>query len=47
MANEAYFNSKRSLFQVQMNPISMADEAYFVYCISKIVRDKTKIVRDA
>ena len=30
MANEAYFDGKRSLFQVQMKPISSADEAYFV-----------------
>lgn len=44
---EAYFNGKWSLFQWQMKPISSADEAYLVYCISKIVRDKTKIVRDA
>ena len=47
MANEAYFNGKWSLFQWQTKPISSADEAYLVYCISKIVRDKTKIVRDA
>lgn len=47
MATEAYFNGKRSLFQMQMKPISMADEAFFLYCISKIVRDKTQIVRDA
>ena len=44
---EAYFNGKWSLLQRQMKPISSADEAYLVYCISKIVRDKTKIVRDA
>ena len=44
---EAYFNGKWSLFQWQMKPISSADEAYLVCCISKIVRDKTKIVRDA
>ena len=44
---EAYFNGKWSLLQRQMKPISMADEAYLVYCISKIVRDKAKIVRDA
>ena len=46
-ADEAYFKCRWSLFQVQMKPISSADEAYLVYCISKIVRDKTKIVRDA
>ena len=44
---EAYFNGKWSLLQWQMKLISSADEAYLVYCISKIVRDKTKIVRDA
>ena len=44
---EAYFNGNWSLLQRQMKPISSADEAYLVYCISKIVRDKTKIVRDA
>ena len=45
MATEAYFNGKRSLFQMQMKPISMADEAFFLYCISKIVRDKSKRLR--
>ena len=44
---EAYFNGNWSLLQWQTKPISKADEAYLVYCISKIVRDKTKIVRDA
>ena len=47
MANEAYFKGRWSLFQWQMKPISSADEAYLVYCISKNVRDKAKIVRDA
>lgn len=36
---EAYFNGNWSLLQRQMKPISSADEAYLVYCISKIVRD--------
>lgn len=51
---EAYFNGNWSLFQRQTKPTSSADEAYFngrwsffLYCISKIVRDKTQIVRDA
>ena len=37
---EAYFNGNWSLLQWQTKPISSADEAYLVCCISKIVRDK-------
>ena len=47
MANEAYFNGRWSLFQRQTKPVSKANEAFLLYCISKIVRDKAKIVRDA
>ena len=47
MANEAYFNGRWSLFQRQTKPVSKVNEAFLLYCISKIVRDKAKIVRDA
>ena len=47
MADEACFKGKRSLFQRQTKPVSKVNEAFLLYCISKIVRDKAKIVRDA
>ena len=52
--NEAYFKIKWSLFQNQMKLTPNASEASFnrkkaflLYSISKIVRDKAQIVRDA
>lgn len=45
--NEVYFKSKWNFLQKQMKPVSIAKKAFLLYCISKIVRDKAKIVTDA